>query len=130
MKLLLDTHAFLWLIEGNPQLGHAATEAINDDQNTLFLSVASIWELAIKTSGPCPRLRLVDPLEAFVETWTNAYKISILPIEHTHAWMVRHLLDHHRDPFDRLLVAQALVESMSLLTADNLMSKYPITVIW
>ena len=130
MKLLLDTHAFLWLIDGNERLGEFAAAAIADSRNTLFLSVASIWELAIKTSGPIPRLRLVDPLEVFVESWANTYQISILPIEPTHALRVRLLPDHHRDPFDRLLVAQAQVESMYLLTADSVMSKYPISVIW
>ncbi len=75
MKLLLDTHAFLWLIDGNPKLGSRASAAINDMQNVLYLSVVSIWELAIKTSLANPQLQLVEPLGEFVERWTQTYGI-------------------------------------------------------
>jgi PIN domain nuclease of toxin-antitoxin system len=130
MKLLLDTHTFLWLVDGNPKLGAAASTAINDMQNLLYLSVVSIWELAIKTSRANPQLQLVDPLDIFVERWTRLYGISILSIERSHALQVVNLPDHHRDPFDRLLVAQANIESMHLLTGDSKLAAYSIPIIW
>lgn len=130
MKLLLDTHTFLWLIDGNPKLGSKASTALNDMQNLLYLSVVSIWELAIKTSRVNPQLQLAAPLDIFVERWTRIYGISTLPIERSHALQVVNLPDHHRDPFDRLLVAQASVESMHLLTGDSKLTAYSIPIIW
>jgi len=130
MKLLLDTHTFLWLIDGNSRLGSGASTAINDMQNWLYLSVASIWELAIKTSRVNPQLQLAEPLDVFVERWTKAYGITILAIEQSHALQVVHLPDHHRDPFDRLLVAQASIEHMHLVTGDSKLTSYSVPIIW
>ena len=130
MKLLLDTHTFLWLIDGNPKLGSKASTALDDMQNLLYLSVVSIWELAIKTSRVNPQLQLAEPLDVFVGKWTKTYGIMILPIERTHALQVVHLADHHRDPFDRLLVAQASIEHMSLVTGDSKLTSYSVPIIW
>src|SRR4051812_20205121 len=110
MKLLLDTHTFLWLVEGSPNLSTAAQTALADPTNQLHLSVASVWELAIKTGNN--KLTLSDPLDVFVGKWTLAYQIALLPIDTPHALAVVGLPDHHRDPFDRILIAQALVEGM------------------
>jgi PIN domain nuclease of toxin-antitoxin system len=130
VKLLLDTHAFLWLIEGNEKLGPAASDAISDLSNVVYLSVASIWELSIKTSRANPQLKLAEPLDEYVAKWTRVYGIVVLPIEKTHALQVAYLTDHHRDPFDRLLVAQATVEKMSLATGDGKLSAYPVPIVW
>jgi PIN domain nuclease of toxin-antitoxin system len=110
MKLLLDTHAFLWFATGDRRLGRAARTALEHAEAQLFLSAASIWELAIKSS--LKRLLLPDPIEEYV-----AQKIAegyhVLPIEWTHAAAVERLAFHHRDPFDRMLAAQALAEKMN-----------------
>src|SRR5262249_42410992 len=108
MKLLLDTHTFLWLVEGSPNLSAAAQTALADPVHDLYLSVASVWKLAIKTGNN--KLTLSDPLDLFIGKWTGAYQLTQLPIDTPHALAVLGLPDHHRDPFDRMLIAQALVE--------------------
>ena len=130
MKLLLDTHAFLWLVDGNPNLSSTAQAALGDPANALFLSVASVWELAIKTSRPNPQLRLSDPLEQYIAKWMAVYQIQVLPIDLPHALHVGGLLYHHSDPFDRLLIAQAEVEAMTLVSADRKFASYSISVLW
>lgn len=128
MKLLLDTHTFLWLVEGSPNLSAAAQAALADPTNELYLSVASVWELAIKTGNK--KLTLSDPLDLFVDKWTVAYQLALLPIERPHALAVVGLPDHHRDPFDRILIAQALVERMTLVSADAKFAPYLVPILW
>ena len=128
MKLLLDTHTFLWLVEGSPNLSPAAQAALADPAHALYLSVASVWELAIKTGSK--KLALSEPLEMFVAKWTAAYQLALLPIDTPHALMVVGLPDHHRDPFDRMLIAQALVSGMTLVSADTKLSPYPVPTLW
>jgi PIN domain nuclease of toxin-antitoxin system len=130
MKLLLDTHTFLWLIVGSPNLSAAAQAALADPANELFLSVASIWELAIKTSSPKQQLKLTDPLDVYIAKWTATYQIDLLPIQSSHALYVAGLPNHHRDPFDRMLIAQALVEGMTLVSGDGKFKPYPVTILW
>lgn len=128
MKLLLDTHTFLWLIEGSPNLSAAAQAALADSANELLLSVASVWELAIKTGNN--KLALSGPLDAFVATWTATYQIALLPIVTPHALAVAGLPHFHRDPFDRMLIAQALVEGMTLVSVDAKFVPYSIPILW
>ena len=128
MKLLLDTHTFLWLVEGSPKLSAAAQAALADPANESYLSVASVWELAIKTGNK--KLSLTDPLDKFVGKWTVAYQLALLPIDTPHALAVVGLPDHHRDPFDRILIAQALVERMTLLSADAKFASYSVPILW
>jgi PIN domain nuclease of toxin-antitoxin system len=128
MRLLLDTHTFLWLVEGNPSLSKPAQAALADLANELFLSVASVWELAIKTGNK--RLALNVPLPAFVARWAATYQLDLLPIQTPHALAVAGLPDHHKDPFDRILIAQALVEGMTLVTADAKFTPYGVPVLW
>jgi PIN domain nuclease of toxin-antitoxin system len=130
MKLLLDTHTFLWLVVGSPNLGGAARVALADPANELFLSVASVWELAIKTSSPNPQLKLAVPLDAYLAKWTAIYQLDLLPIQSSHALHVVGLPHHHRDPFDRLLIAQAMVEGMTLVSGDGKFASYPVTILW
>src|ERR1700722_9119336 len=86
MKLLLDTHTFLWLIDGSSRLSQAAKAVLTDPLNELYLSVASVWELAIKTGNK--KLTLSDPLDVFVAKWTAAYRLGLLPIQTSHALRV------------------------------------------
>jgi PIN domain nuclease of toxin-antitoxin system len=128
MKLLLDAHTFLWLVEGSPNLGNAARSALADPANDLFLSVATIWELAIKTASR--KLVLSNPLDTFVGKWTTAYQLTLLPIDASHALATTGLPDHHRDPFDRMLIVQALVEGMTVVTMDPKIARYSAPVLW
>lgn len=130
MKLLLDTHAFLWLVEGSANLSATARTAFSDPTNSLFLSVASVWELSIKTSRTNPPLRLNDSLDQYITKWTAAYQIQVLPIDLPHALHVTGLPHHHADPFDRLLIAQAAVEAMTLVSADRRFASYSIALLW
>ena len=128
MKLLLDTHTFLWLVEGSPNLSAAAQAALADPAHDLYLSVASVWELAIKTGSK--KLTLSDPLDVFVGKWTVTYQTTLLPVDTQHALAVVGLPDHHRDPFDRMLIAQAQVEGMTLVSADAKFAPYPVPILW
>ncbi len=105
MRPLLDTHTFLWLVEGSANLSAAAKTALADPANDLFLSAASVWELAIKIGNK--KLALSDTLDVFVAKWTAAYQLAPLPVQFGHAQTVVTLPPHHKDPFDRLLIAQA-----------------------
>ncbi len=128
MKLLLDTHTFLWLVEGSPKLSTTAASALADPAHELYLSVASIWELAIKTANK--KLILSDPLDVFVGKWTLAYLLILMPIGAPHALAVAGLPDHHRDPFDRMLIAQTLVEGMTLVSSDPKFAPYSVPILW
>lgn len=130
MKLLLDTHAFLWLIDGHPNLSTPAQVALGDPANALFLSVASVWELAIKTGRINPQLKLSAPLDEYLAQWTAAYQVQLLPIDLLHALHVGGLPHHHSDPFDRLLIAQAEMEAMTLVSADRKFARYSIPLLW
>ncbi|HEY7326133.1 MAG TPA: type II toxin-antitoxin system VapC family toxin [Gemmataceae bacterium] len=128
MKLLLDTHTFLWLIEGNPNLSAVAQTALTNPANELFLSVASVWELAIKTGNK--KLTLSDPLDIFIAKWTATYQLDLLPIQTPHALAVVGLPDHHKDPFDRILIAQVRTERLTLVSGDSKFIPYGVPIIW
>lgn len=130
MKLLLDTHTFLWLVDGSSQLSNTAKKALMDQRNDLFLSVASIWELAIKVSKTKKALILSEELGSFLKKWLPTYQIAIVPIRQDHALKVGELPDYHKDPFDRLLIAQAIIEDMTILTADSHFYTYPVHFLW
>jgi PIN domain nuclease of toxin-antitoxin system len=128
MRLLLDTHAFLWFVGGDSRLSQHARERIESPENEVFLSVASIWEIAIKVRAG--KLLLPTPFEAFLLNELINQSIGILPIEATHALAVASLPDHHRDPFDRLLVAQSLRETLPLISIDDKLDAYGIQREW
>ncbi|MFL6228443.1 MAG: type II toxin-antitoxin system VapC family toxin [Pyrinomonadaceae bacterium] len=113
MRLLLDTHAFLWFIMGSANLSPAARALIEDVANEKFLSVASIWEIAIKTS--LGKLTLSAPLDVLIPQQLAVNGIELLNITLAHAAAIATLPFHHRDPFDRMLIAQAAVENMPVL---------------
>ena len=130
MKLLLDTHTLLWLASGDTRLSQSARTAIADSANTLTISVATIWELAIKTTKPQHPLTLSDPLDVYLAKCLPTYGIDVLPIQQAHALGVLALPDHHRDPFDRIMIAQAICEGMTLVSGDGHASSYPVPLIW
>jgi len=122
MRLLLDTHTFLWFIAGDPQLSTICRTLIEDLNNERLLSVASVWEMAIKVG--LGKLPLAPPLEILIPNQLQRNAIDLLPIESRHVFRVPYLPLHHRDPFDRLLVAQSLVEQAPLLSADATFDAY------
>ena len=128
MRLLLDTHTFLWLVDGDQRLSSTAAKLIADQHNELILSVASIWELAIKSS--LGKIVLRDPLDVFVITWTNSYQIQVQAVLAKHAIAVATLPFHHSDPFDRLLIAQAMTENLTLLSSDRRLHDYGVQIMW
>lgn len=128
MRILLDTHTFLWWVLRSPNLSEAATEAIADRRNEVLLSAASVWELMIKASRGKIQLD-PDPL-SFVRQQVALNGFVPLPVTLEHAMGVYALPHHHGDPFDRLLVAQALAEDAPLVTADRRLDAYPATILW
>jgi PIN domain nuclease of toxin-antitoxin system len=128
VRLLVDSHALLWFDEGNERLGVKAQAMMSDPGNELLLSVAIIWEIAIKVS--LGKLRLLESFGAYIQRVIHENNIMNLPLSLDHANMLITLPFHHRDPFDRLLIAQAIVENLPILSADNRFDKYPITRLW
>lgn len=128
MQLLLDTHALLWWINDAEELSAKARKAIANGDNDCFLSLASCWEIAIKCS--LGKLTLAQSVEQFIPDQLHRNGIRLLPIDFRHVAKVAALPFHHRDPFDRLLVAQAASEKMTLVTADQAMTRYGIKCLW
>lgn len=128
MKVLLDTHTFLWWVTDAPQLSDTAKAAIADPGNSLFLSSASVWEIVIKVGTG--KLVLPEAPETYIPSRMASNRFESLPIQVSHVLQVAQLPDLHRDPFDRILVAQSQVEQMPILTIDALIHQYPVTTIW
>ena len=128
MKLLLDTHTFLWWITDDPQISAKALELMGDSQNDLYWSAASTWEVAIKYA--LGRLPLPDAPTIFLPAELGKNRIESLPIVDTHAFQAGLLPRHHRDPFDRMLVAQAQVETLGIVSNDTKIRLYNVNVYW
>ena len=128
MRVLLDTHAFLWWISDDRRLSDRAREIIGDGRNELYFSAASGWEISIKVG--LGRLDAPESLDRFIADQLSRNAIQALPIYLRHALHTRTLPDHHRDPFDRILVSQAVLEETPLLSADPQISRYPVEVVW
>lgn len=128
MRYILDTHTFLWWITDLDLLSEHARHVIQDGDNTLYLSAASGWEIAIKAR--LGRLHLPGEPEKVIPEQMSLNAIRSLPIQMGHALRVHALPDHHRDPFDRMLVAQSQVEELPILTADPQIAQYEVEVIW
>jgi PIN domain nuclease of toxin-antitoxin system len=127
MKLLLDTHAFLWCDSEPEKLSKHAQELCQDQGNALILSIASIWEMQIKKQLGKLQFRL--PLSEIIRQ-QQENGIEILPIEAPHVFALESLPNHHKDPFDRLLIAQAIIEKAIIVSADPIIAQYPIKVEW
>lgn len=128
MKLLLDTCTFLWLITDAPDLSPAARARILDPGNEVFFSAASAWEIAVKWQRE--RLRLAQAPAVLVPTQREAHGIVELPIDEESALHVNRLPSLHRDPFDRMLVSQAIVHGLVVVTPDALITQYPARTYW
>lgn len=128
MRVLIDTHAFLWFITNDPKLSSAARTTIADTSHQILVSPATYWEIAIKTSiGKYP---LSVPFETFITHGIDDNDFSILTIEPKHAAALINLPFHHRDPFDRLIIAQAMIEQIAIVSADKVFDAYPVTRVW
>ena len=128
MKYLLDTHAFIWMDSAPNQLSELARSLIQDPSNILLMSVVSIWEMPIKSQ--LGKLLLTLPLAELVESQRQSNSIDILPITLSHVLALENLPLHHKEPFDRLLIAQSNVENAPLVSADPIFVNYPVQSIW
>lgn len=125
MTLLLDTHTFLWFCQGDSSLSASAKALIEDPANRKLVSIASCWELAIKAG--LGKLKLGEPSETYIPAALARTGFEILPIALAHATGVEGMPLHHRDPFDRLLIAQILVEKIPIVSADAVFDLYGVT---
>jgi len=128
MKLLLDTHTFLWFIMGNANLSATARSAIENLANEKYVSVASVWEIAIKVS--VGKLSLSAPFSTLIPHQLSANGFELLNLGVAQAAALINLPFHHRDPFDRLLIAQAMIEQMQIVSIDSAFDAYPISRMW
>lgn len=128
MRALLDTHTFIWWVIDDSRLSSTARNIIADSENILFLSAASAWEIVIKVR--LGKLNLPEPPEIYIPSRLTINKFESLPIQMPHALQVIHLPALHQDPFDRILIAQSQVETMSIITVDTKIIQYPVDVIW
>jgi PIN domain nuclease of toxin-antitoxin system len=128
MRLLLDTHAFIWADDDPEKLSPGAKAGCEDPANELFLSVASVWEMQLKIM--LGKLTLRNPLRSVIEDWIRQNMILILPVSLEHILHLDTLYGHHKDPFDRLLIAQAMAEGLTIVTHDRAFSLYNIPVLW
>jgi PIN domain nuclease of toxin-antitoxin system len=128
MRILLDTHTFIWFIEGNEQLSDAARQLIEEPSNQIFLSVASQWEMIIKIS--LGKLKLASPFETLIPKMMRDNDISLLNIAFEQLVALSQLPLYHRDPFDRLLIAQAITEQCVLISKDAIFTAYPVKLFW
>lgn len=128
MRLLLDTHAFLWFIAGDSRLPNLARERIEESTNRRALSIASLWEIAIKTS--IGKLELEKPFSELFPEQILGNDIRQLRIRLRHLKLISDMPFHHRDPFDRVLVAQALSEGLVLVSRDEILDEYGVERLW
>ena len=128
MKLLLDTHALLWFIGNDPQLSAPARQNIESPAHDKFVSAASLWEIAIKLS--LGKVKLPRPFGEVFPQQLEVNGFELLPISCAHLNQLVALSFHHRDPFDRLLIAQAMADDMTIVTRDPEFSKYAAKVLW
>ena len=127
MDILLDTHALWWFLNGSDKMPDATKETILNPENTIYVSIATIWEVAIKMS--IGKLNFDGRIDRFVEA-VESEDFLLLDITPTHIKSVQELPFIHRDPFDRMLIAQAIVEELSIMTTDSNIAKYDINQIW
>ena len=127
MNFLLDTHAFIWFMEGSGFLPRSSRQAIEDINNNCFISIASIWEIAIKHS--LGNLKLSAEFSQITD-FLDSNDIQLLPIGFDHLKELLTLTYHHRDPFDRMIISQALVENLTIITKDENFPRYTSNILW
>jgi len=128
MRLLLDTHIFIWWADQPERLSPAALPALEDEANELLLSVASVWEMQVKIQ--LGKLKLNLPLRELLKTQQQTNDLTVSPVTLTHVLALEALPFHHKDPFDRLLIAQSIEEELTIVTADSQFSAYPVQLLY
>ncbi len=123
MKILLDTHTFIWYMEGNAKLGQKNKMLLDDIQNEKFLSIASIWEMALKKNSG--KLTLSKPLRSYIPL-----EINIIDLKLVHILHLENLIEYHKDPFDRIIIATSIVEQIPIMSIDDVFQNYTISKIW
>jgi PIN domain nuclease of toxin-antitoxin system len=128
MKVLVDTHTFLWDLNDDPRSSRKARQMLSSDEHELIFSLVSLWEIAIKIKTG--RLKTLGSSVSYIRDEMEAYGMQLLPIRYDHILQLESLPHHHGDPFDRLLIAQAVTESLPILTGDEVFRRYGVKVIW
>ena len=128
MKFLLDTHGLIWFLNGNPRLSSRARQLVEDENNEVLVSIASLWEIAIKSS--LGKLELGEPFDQMFPRQLQENAIEILDISVEHLNAVRILPFHHRDPFDRLILAQSQIENLPIISVDSAFDAYDVRREW
>jgi PIN domain nuclease of toxin-antitoxin system len=128
MKLLLDTHAFLWYITNDPRLPRYASDAVRDKSNEAFLSVVSVWEALVKYQ--LGKLALPAPADRYIDSRRATHRISSISLEPAAVTHLLSLPPHHADPFDRMLICQAIEHELVIVTRDGMFSRYGVPVLW
>ena len=127
MRLLLDTHVFLWFISGDARLNEAMKDSIRSNDNEVFLSIVSLWETIIKNR--LGKLPLPEPAESYVPAQRQRHEISSLSLDEASVSHLAELPAIHRDPFDRMLICQAMEHGLTIVTVDNAIRAYPVPVL-
>ncbi|MBE8993964.1 type II toxin-antitoxin system VapC family toxin [Microcystis aeruginosa] len=128
MNILLDSHTLIWFSQNSPQLSSSAIKILEDRNNLLFLSLVSVWEIQIKVQ--LGKLNLDISLAEIVKDQTKINDVQILPLKLSHIWTLDTLPYYHKDPFDRLLISQAITENLIILGVDSVFDSYPVQKIW
>ncbi len=128
MIFLLDTHTFLWLHDEVEKLSVRAHDALANPENDLYLSIISVWEIQIKLQSK--KLKISDRIDKIIDEQKRVNNLTLLPVELIHAVNIINLPSVHKDPFDRMLISQAVVEDMTVVTADPKFSEYGVKVLW
>lgn len=128
MRLLVDSHALIWAVLHDHRLSRAARRAFQDERHELYFSIVSLWELSLKIANG--KLRIVGSSVGYLHDMLGEYGIQLLPLHYSHILRAESLELHHRDPFDRMLIAQAQEEQLSILTDDAHFRRYPVKVVW
>ncbi|MFY7933479.1 MAG: type II toxin-antitoxin system VapC family toxin [Microcystis aeruginosa] len=128
MNILLDSHTLIWFSQNSPQLSSSAIEILEDRNNLLFLSLVSVWEIQIKVQ--LGKLNLDISLSEIVKDQTKINDVQILPMKLSHIWTLDTLPYYHKDPFDRLLISQAITDNLIILGVDSVFDAYPVQKIW
>ena len=128
MRFLLDTHTFLWWVADDPQLSLSAKTIISNPDNEIYFSVVSAWEIIIKVGTG--KFSLSEPPEIYIPSRITSNQFETLTVQMPHILRINGLPNFHKDPFDRLLIAQSLVEDLSLITVDEAIAQYPLKTIW
>ncbi len=124
MNILLDSHTLIWFSQNSPQLSSSAIEILEDRNNLLFLSLVRVWEIQIKVQ--LGKLNLDISLSEIVKDQTKINDVQILPMKLSHIWTLDTLPYYHKDPFDRLLISQAITENLIILGVDSVFDSYPV----